>query len=225
MTEPILWSRVHAYLDGELGLEQLSDVERAHLARMQHSLDAVAGSLNLQPAPDLAEAVMQRVRQQEEARAGRSLWARLRPALMRLWAPRPVSFTFRPAYALALSLLLLAGFWLRPSDEAAFAGSTAMSAADEAAAAMVYVQFRIEVPSARQVALAGSFTEWEPRILMEESRPGVWTAFVPVPPGVHDYTFVVDGERWVVDPYAPQVDDSFGGRNNRLPVPNPLRSS
>jgi hypothetical protein len=47
---------------------------------------------------------------------------------------------------------------------------------------------------------------------------------VPLRPGVHDYAFVVDGERWVADPNAPQVDDSFGGTNSRISLP-PINAS
>jgi hypothetical protein len=42
---------------------------------------------------------------------------------------------------------------------------------------------------------------------------------------VHDYTFVIDGERMVVDPYAPRVADSFGGSNSRLFLPAPNGSA
>ena len=43
--------------------------------------------------------------------------------------------------------------------------------------------------------------------------------FAPVPllalpAGQHQYAFVVDGARWVVDPGAPAVDDGFGRRNS-----------
>ena len=90
---------------------------------------------------------------------------------------------------------------------------------------MVYVQFRLESPQAQQVALAGTFTGWQPTLQLEETEPGVWSALVPLKPGVHDYVFVVDGERWVPDPHAPQqVDDSFGGTNSRISLP-PLGAS
>ena len=46
--------------------------------------------------------------------------------------------------------------------------------------------------------------------------PGVWTITVPLTQGVHDYAFVVDGRQWIPDPYAPRVDDGFGGTNSRL---------
>ena len=87
------------------------------------------------------------------------------------------------------------------------------------AAPPVYVQFRISVPDARSVALAGTFTGWKPAVALQRSADGEWTALVPLRPGVHDYAFVVDGERWVTDPNAPQVDDSFGGTNSRISLP------
>ena len=42
------------------------------------------------------------------------------------------------------------------------------------------------------------------------------TITVPLTQGVHDYAFVVDGQQWVPDPYAPQINDGFGGTNSRL---------
>jgi 1,4-alpha-glucan branching enzyme len=92
-------------------------------------------------------------------------------------------------------------------------------------AARLYVQFRLEAPGASEVRLAGSFTGWQPELELRETAPGVWSALVPLEPGVHDYTFVVNGEEWVVDPYAPRVEDSFGGSNSRLFLPLPAGSA
>jgi hypothetical protein len=39
---------------------------------------------------------------------------------------------------------------------------------------------------------------------------------VPLSEGVHDYAFLVDGERWVADPYSAQVSDGFGATNSRV---------
>ena len=80
----------------------------------------------------------------------------------------------------------------------------------------IYVQFRFRSPDASDVALAGSFTDWRPSYPMQRNQDGTWTVLLPITPGVHDYAFVVDGERWVADPYAPEVDDGFGGVNSRL---------
>jgi 1,4-alpha-glucan branching enzyme len=85
----------------------------------------------------------------------------------------------------------------------------------------VYVQFRLEAAGASQVALAGSFTGWKPEFEMRESAPGVWSILLPLRPGIHDYAFIVDGERWVADPHALQVEDGFGGANSRIALPAP----
>ncbi len=47
----------------------------------------------------------------------------------------------------------------------------------------------------------------------------VWVGQVQVQPGRYNYVIVVDGERMLVDPTAPQVvDDGFGGKNSVLDV-------
>ena len=83
------------------------------------------------------------------------------------------------------------------------------------AAPRLFVQFRLET-DAMNVQLAGSFTNWEPAYQLHQMSPGVWTIAVPLPQGVHDYAFIVDGQRWVADPYAPRINDGFGGTNSRL---------
>jgi hypothetical protein len=85
----------------------------------------------------------------------------------------------------------------------------------------VFVQFRLDAAASR-VQLAGSFTNWEPRYDLRQSAPGIWTITVPLTQGVHDYAFVVDGQRWIPDPYAPQIGDGFGGTNSRLALMSPV---
>ena len=46
----------------------------------------------------------------------------------------------------------------------------------------------------------------------------MWTASVHVTPGRHEYAFIVDGERWVADPYAATVSDEFGTSSSVLHV-------
>jgi len=85
----------------------------------------------------------------------------------------------------------------------------------------VFTQFVLSAPAAKRVAVAGDFSGWKPVHVMTRSEAGVWTVVVPLDPGVHDYAFVVDGERWVPDPKAPTVNDGFGGVNSRLAVMSP----
>ena len=74
---------------------------------------------------------------------------------------------------------------------------------------------------AMDVRLAGSFTNWQPRYALHQASPGIWTITLPLSAGVHDYVFVVDGQRWIADPYAPHVDDGFGGVNSRISLVPP----
>lgn len=201
-----LQSRVHACLDGEIPPEALSVEERAELTRHRIGLALLQSRLCAAPAPDLTDAIMRRI---HEAPRREPV---LRRVLAWLWTPRLVRFMMRPAYAAAFALMLLLAL---PVAKARFAGDAVASTSP------VYVQFQLHAEGAHRVALAGSFTSWEPSVALQEVQPGVWTAVVAVQPGVHDYTFLVDERDWTVDPYSPQVDDAFGGRNNRLPVPDP----
>lgn len=205
--------RIHQHLDGNRAA--LSPDERAAADAVARTLDAAAAHLRAVPAPDLAARVMAALPAQAPTV---SAW---RKAAGWLWNPRPVRLTFRPAYAFAGAAFAAVAAIVIPTLDPGDAGRVAVTApAQQTAAPVVYVQFRLESAQARQVALAGTFTGWQPTLQLEEKEPGVWTALVPLKPGVHDYVFVVDGERWVPDPNAPQqVDDSFGGTNSRISLP------
>jgi 1,4-alpha-glucan branching enzyme len=74
--------------------------------------------------------------------------------------------------------------------------------------------FRLEAPGAGKVLLVGDFTNWQQRpITMRKGEDGAWTASVGLPPGQHNYLFIVDGE-WRDDPEcALRVPNPFGGLN------------
>jgi 1,4-alpha-glucan branching enzyme len=60
--------------------------------------------------------------------------------------------------------------------------------------------FRLDAPSAQEVRLAGSFTEWDKKpVKMLKGGGGVWHAKLSLPPGRHLYRFIVDGV-WQDDP-------------------------
>lgn len=206
--------RIHRVLDGELPREALSAAERAELESFEAVL-AESEQLFAVAAPDLTSGVMERIETPGRAE-GASVLTR---ALDWLWRPRTVALTLRPAPALAGAALLAAVIALplamgdRPG-----AGPDAVPLAGEIPEPRVYVHFRLDAPEASSVELAGDFTDWEPAHELYESRPGVWSVVIPLDPGVHDYAFVVDGERWVPDPLGVSVDDGFGGTNSRLSV-------
>lgn len=73
------------------------------------------------------------------------------------------------------------------------------------------VRFVFVDSSAQTVALVGDFNAWsrESTPLLRDAASGVWTATVALPSGRHEYAFIVNGERWVADPFAARVRDEF----------------
>jgi hypothetical protein len=166
--------------------------------------------VNARPAPDFVNTVMSEVARVEGDRAQRPRNWIVRMG-ERLWTPRVVTFAVRPAYTLlaAAAVLLLAVLNQWSADRS-------LSLATQGGSEKVYVQFRLQSSDATDVRLAGSFTDWQPEYQLHETAPGLWTVTLPLAPGVHDYAFIIDGQRWVTDPYAAAVQDGFGGSNSRI---------
>ncbi len=79
------------------------------------------------------------------------------------------------------------------------------------------VTFRLELQHpAEMVYLAGSFNEWQPRAtpMQPDAEKRVWTLTLQLPPGAHQYKFVVNGTDWMTDPHAPVIDDGNGNLNS-----------
>ena len=212
--------RIHAFLDGELPRAALSDDELHQVRAIEAQFAAIATTVDQPAAVDIASRVMARIGEidapvpnSESVFRRFSRW---------IWEPRLLTWECRPAYGLAGAfaaiLLMLSVGTMIPAGPAQRSAPVA-GATEETP--RLYVQFRLEAPGAESVELAGTFTGWSPEYQLVESAPGVWSTLVPLDPGVHDYTFVVDGQEWVIDPYAPEVADDFGGSNSRLFLPEP----
>ena len=83
-------------------------------------------------------------------------------------------------------------------------------------ASEIPVRFVLPATGAHSVVVAGDFNAWrtDATPLVDDDGDGVFVGTVSLAPGTYDYMFVVDGERWVADPYASQYrDDGFGQRN------------
>jgi len=210
--------RIHRYLDGDLPSKELTEEERREAEEYRRVVDQAVPLLRAERSPDLLRQVMRRISPApHKSLQDRVLW---------LWTPRTVSL--RPAWGIFAAAALLLLFLLpraedgsRGSIESAVTPSMPAEAPTAAASSSpptvtVFVQFRLEAAEAFEVRLAGTFTGWKPQYTLHQTSPGTWSVLVPLPPGVHDYAFVVDGERWMPDPAAPGVDDGFGGRNSRL---------
>jgi hypothetical protein len=83
---------------------------------------------------------------------------------------------------------------------------------------LVPTQFFLDAPAATEVALVGAFNDWDPAAtpLSATSTRGMWETSVLLPPGRHEYAFIVNGEVWTPDPRAPQVADPDFGRANSV---------
>jgi 1,4-alpha-glucan branching enzyme len=93
--------------------------------------------------------------------------------------------------------------------------------AQVAAAETVHVvRFQLAAPGAHRVALVGDFNDWsrDAIVLQPAEKPGVWTASVPIKPGRHEYAFIVDGKRWVPDPYALTHTDEYNVKSSVIQV-------
>lgn len=140
---------------------------------------------------------------------------------------QPRSVEWRPAYALPLVLLLVAIPLLLPfassdlqevdsTDEATTQAATPVEQASMHDDEPVLVRFVFVDEDASSVAVAGDFNYWEPQPLNRQEVDGrtVWSGLMAVSSGEHRYMFVLDGEEWVTDPFAPQArDDVFGAPN------------
>jgi len=187
--------QVKQLLDGEITLADLPPELRAEGEEALRLLAAVDREPVTFPALDASVLAELRRRRSKAP----SLWRRLvAPREVRL---RVRPWTLVPALAMAAALVVLLS---RP--------------ASTPAAATVTVRFVLFAPEAQQVALAGTFNQWDQAAtpLVRTGAPGVWSATLTLPAGQHQYAFVVDGARWVADPGAPAVDDGFGRRNSVL---------
>jgi hypothetical protein len=83
------------------------------------------------------------------------------------------------------------------------------------------VRLRVHAPAAMAVEVVGSWDDWAApgRTLSLTKRPGLWEAWVDVPPGTHRYRFMIDG-RATRPPDAPRYQrDDFGGEDAVIDVP------
>ena len=215
--------RINEALDGDLPADDLTAAERAAASAFEGRVEALRQRLSEGMPADLDARVMRRIRQQglEPLPAEpTSIAGRLAAGL---WSPRELRLRLRPAYGLAAAAVIAALIAVPRSPRPAAPAPAAVAATQPAQ--RIYVQFRLDAKDAQNVALAGSFTDWQPAYAMQRAADGVWTVVLPITPGVHDYAFVVDGQRWVPDPYAPEIDDGFGGHNSRITLLAPGQSS
>jgi hypothetical protein len=95
-------------------------------------------------------------------------------------------------------------------------GAARLSGADT----VEFVRFVLVDSTARSVSIVGDFNGWrsDRTPLVAAPKPGIWSVSVPLSPGRHEYAFIVDGKRWVVDPASVASSDEFGTESSVLLV-------
>ena len=137
------------------------------------------------------------------------------PRIARRW-------TFRPLTAIAAALVCavvgaavaaaLLGSGRRSSSADVLANLTSTMPLPGEQGGRSTVRFVFVAPYASRVSLVGDFNKWNPSAMpMRRSSDGrAWLLDVPLPPGRHVYSFIVDGDL-TPDPAAPRAgDDDFG---------------
>lgn len=213
--------RARRWIDGELDAREEQELHAdaardPELAKELEDARIVARALGHLDTPevpsDLVNASVLRAVQH------RAKVERETPAWRRWLAPRTVRVT--PAAILFGALgALLVGLWIardrvvvveRPVEQ-----EPQVTVTDAA------VRLVLPAEGARSVAVAGDFNDWQTdAVFLEDPEgDGVFATTLRLPPGSYAYMFVIDGERWVTDPYAVNHrDDGFGNQNAVLRI-------
>ena len=81
------------------------------------------------------------------------------------------------------------------------------------------VRFALEAKDAKKVAIVGGFNQWDPeKDVLSGPDDGIWEITIPLPEGRYEYLFLINGEKWALDPTAPFMDDGLGGKNSVVSI-------
>jgi hypothetical protein len=140
--------------------------------------------------------------------------------IQRSWWRRPLTVQVSPLAGLAVAASCAAIISLTTLGASRMARTTTPAVALTAPETVHVVRFVFVDRNARSVALVGDFNAWKPDQNSQAvpGENGAWTISVPLRPGRHEYAFIVDGERWAPDPFAPHSVDEFDTRSSVINV-------
>jgi hypothetical protein len=174
------------------------------------------------PPHDLTDRVMQRIAQLPQPWWRRAISWLLTPRMIRITPLVPVSAL---AGVILLVIFLAGGIPMKLyMDFAADTGPEQSGQVLTPASSeqqLINVVFTVHVNDAREVALIGSFNNWQghKHKLTPSDEAGKWTISISLEQGLHEYAFVVDGVRIIPDPVSlVYKDDGFGNRNSVILV-------
>jgi hypothetical protein len=175
--------------------------------------------------PSFDERLMERVRAE-----GSALYPQRADSARPWWRAERV-FRIAPVTALALAagiaaIIAVSGIAIG-SRISRVTPVTAGAAATAGRDTVQIVRFVFVDANAKQVELVGDFNEWAKGTtqLSRSGAPGVWAISVPLSPGRHEYAFIINGSRWVADPFAAKSSDDFGTESSVIRVGTPANSA
>lgn len=166
------------------------------------------------PPADLTDAVMRRI-QPKRVPPRQNLIRRIRIG----WAMLPMQALAAGAVVALIfgAVLTIQGY--RSNGQGAQTAQIAAVATEH----KIQVSFRLDWPAAHQVALIGSFNQWDPDgyPMHRDATGEKWIIDLKLPQGKYTYAFLIDGQRVVADPHSLwQQDDGFGNVNSSIIVEN-----
>jgi hypothetical protein len=180
-----------------------------HVASTEDLAQRLRGLAAMDPGQHFAGRVMDRI---GSAAPLPETGSRILRAAAWLTRPRNVRVSPLGGLAAAACLLLALGLLSRQGFE---------GEGSRIPAGLSPVTFVLAAPAAREVAVIGSFNGWNAAgwTMRHDPATGLWTLSTALPPGSHEYVFLVDGTTPVADAAAAlSVDDGFGSRNSVLLV-------
>jgi hypothetical protein len=149
----------------------------------------------------------------------RTIVSRARP-LGATWWRTPMTIRLSPLAGLAMAASLAAIVSLSTMKAARQQVLPPVPTVAQSVHDTVNVVRFVFVGEAKSVSLVGDFNAWggQPVPLTATGPNGTWTASVPLASGRHEYAFIVDGKRWVPDPFAPTTSDEFNTSSSIITV-------
>jgi len=133
-----------------------------------------------------------------------------------LWAqtPKTIRLTplkLAPVTAVFLIAILLSGLFFLRQKEAPY-----LQSSEER---LIPVVFSLNLSGAQSVSVVGSFNAWKPQgyEMQLDRELKRWVLAVSLPEGRHEYVFLVNGQKMILDPEALiHQEDGFGNQNSVL---------
>ena len=81
------------------------------------------------------------------------------------------------------------------------------------------IKFKLKAAEGCNVYLVGSFNNWDPQaVALKHNGDGLYSTSIVLPPGRHEYKFLVNDIWWIDEECPHCVPNAFGSFNNVIEV-------